>query len=221
MGETVMRGVVSQDAYVGVAEQGYPAVRMNPRGELIVPDWMTQLALDGRVFNISNVTIETVALGSTSFVDTDPFLLIDVPSGTTIIPLEVSLFQGGTVAGGIITVIITTDDGLRFSSGGTLITSINMRKDDPIASSVSAYVGDATAIVAAANVDADTLYVVRFQEDVTSPTTTEMCFWSARTHIPPVLIGPASLLVHAFAATTAPGLFWSVKWAEFATSVIT
>lgn len=214
-------GVVQQDAYAPSPEDTLKPVRLNPRGELVVPDWMTQLALDGRVFNISNLTIETVALGSTSFADTDPFILVDVPTGTTIIPLEVLLAQGGTVAGGVITVLITTDDGLRFSSGGTAVTPINLRKDDPITSATSAYVGDATAIVAAANVDADTIWAGLLDQDVTDPNSTENVIWTARNYIPPILIGPASLLIFAFAATTAPGLFWSVKWAEIPTVSVT
>lgn len=216
-----LRGVVQQDTYVATGEGNFMRARMNPRGELVVADWMTQLVLDGRVFNASNTTIETAVAGSTSFADTDPFLLLDVPSGTTAIPLEILLAQAGTVAGGVITILITTDDATRFSSGGTAVTPINMRKDDPNTSACSFYEGGSSAITASANTDADTLFATLLDQDVTDPNITENVVWTARKYIPPALIGPASLLVFAYASTTAPSLYWSVKWVEFSTSVVT
>ena len=69
-------------------EQGL--VRLNRRGELITPDWYQQLVADGRVFLASNAARETAeAIGTaTTWSDTDPALLLDVPDGKTAIPLE-------------------------------------------------------------------------------------------------------------------------------------
>lgn len=213
---------VSRHTSVPVVSDGAVAsARLNKRGEIVAQaDWMLQLVLEGRVYNASNLTIETAAVGSTSFADTDPFLLLDVPEGTTVIPLEVYLAQAGTVAANPVQVYLTTDDRVRFSSGGTSVTPINMRKDDVRGSAALFYVGDGTAITATANTDADTLMAALLDPDVTDPNSTENFLWSARNMIPPVLIGPAALLVHLVSATTAPGVLWTVKWAEWPTSDI-
>src|SRR3990167_887572 len=97
----VIRSNVAQASYGGQSEGGIFAPRLNKRAELVFADLYMQLVQDGRVFCTPNPTIETaVAMGGTSFADTTPAILIDIPSGTTMIPLEVRMDQGGTVAGG-------------------------------------------------------------------------------------------------------------------------
>ena len=224
----IVRSYVQQDTYSGVAEQGAVALRVNPRGELVTPDWFTQLVLDGRVFNASNAVQET----DEAFVETgrgtnnvNPSLLVDAPSGTTIIPLEVIIDFGntpGTSKDMVFT--INTDDTTRYSSGGAAITPINMRKDDPNTSGCSVYSGS-TQIVASANTDDDTIFCTMIEEEATPRTAVAglpLFFWTAKQYIPPVLIGPASLLVFVTAATTNDQeMNWSVKWAEISTAQIT
>ena len=68
---TDIRGIVQQDTYTSAGEQAFIGARANPRGELVTPDWMTQLVMDGRVYNVSNAARETaLAVGGTSFSDT-------------------------------------------------------------------------------------------------------------------------------------------------------
>ena len=55
-------GRVRQDSYTAQTEGSPHVARMNPRGEIVIPDWMTQLVLDGRVYNVSNEIQETAAL---------------------------------------------------------------------------------------------------------------------------------------------------------------
>ena len=65
----------------------------------VVSDRYDQAILDGRAFMVSNAARETaLAVGGTSFSDTAPAFILDVPSGTGIVPLEIDLRQGGTVA---------------------------------------------------------------------------------------------------------------------------
>ena len=88
-----IRGGVRQDSYDVQGEGRAHNVRMNPRGEIIVPDWVTQLVMDGRVYNISSAVQEAGdLLGETSpgTNNVNPSILVDVPSGTTIIPLELT-----------------------------------------------------------------------------------------------------------------------------------
>ena len=65
------------------------------------------------------------------------------------------LRQGGTVAGAVITVLMTLEDAIRYSSGGTSHTPQNMRFDEPNSSACSFYTG----ATAGANTDDITLFV--------------------------------------------------------------
>tara|TARA_Y100000310_G_scaffold343762_1_gene452908 strand:- start:3527 stop:4186 length:660 start_codon:yes stop_codon:yes gene_type:complete len=216
-----IRGVVQQDNYEAQAEGQFVGARANPRGELITPHWFTQLALDGRVYNISTSVQEAGdLLGETSpgANNVNPSILVDVPSGTTIIPLEFTVMPEGTGTTGDWTIIrMSTDDATRYSSGGAAITPINMRKDDPNTSSTSAYHGG-TQIVATANTDDDTFW---YGSVDTSIRVNQPNYWSALTSVPPILIGPAALLVFVQVSNVDEEVLWSLKWAEFSTSVIT
>ena len=224
MSEAIFRTFVQQDAYRVGAEGGAVAVRANPRGEVVVPDWYTQLALDGRVYNISTSVQETGdLLGETApgTNNVNPSILVDVPTGTTIIPIELTVMAEGTGTSGDWAVIrMSTDDGTRYSSGGASITPINMRKDDPNTSSVSAYHGG-TQVVASANTDDDTLWYSSYDQGAFGAAGNKVQSWSARNGVPPVLIGPAALLVYVKVNNVDEEVLWSLKWAEFSTTDIT
>ena len=214
-------GIVRQDSYASSPEDTYKPVRLNPRGEMIVPDWMTQLALDGRVFNSSTPVQETALNLNTTARGTDnisPAILLDVPAGTTVIPLEVIMAAiAGTAED--VTVTINTDDGTRFSTGGTSRSIVNARKDDP-GGSLCTFYTEPTAI---ANVDDDTIWAKLIDGgQIATPTTDNPAvFWSAKFFTPPILIGPASLLIFVTSTTDDHTWQYSVKWAEMPTTDIT
>ena len=197
---------------------------LSVRGEPLVTPWYQEWVNKGRVYGASNPTVGTaVALSGTSYVATTPALLLTVPVGTIVVPLHVRLFQGGTVAGGVITVIIAADTINRYSSGGTAHTPVNMRiggagaatnGTTPRASVCSFYSG-ATAAGVTTHIE---LAAAIITHDVaTTPFTPQTRFeWSpvANGEPAPMLVGPASLLVHSFAATTAPSWFYKVAWIE-------
>jgi len=209
-----------QNTYDAVGEGQPVLARGNRRGELVVPDWMTQLAIDGNVFNISHAVQETGDLcGETSpgSDNVNPSILVDVPSGTTIIPLEVLLGVEGTGTAGDWLCRISTDDGVRYSSGGGALTPVNMAKDDPSTSSTSAYSGS-TQIVASANTDDDTIWFRRIDQAALGDSgNMSLAHWSAKQFTPPILIGPASLLIYVIVGNVDNEVLFSVKWAEFDT----
>lgn len=216
-----MRAVVQQDSYSPQAENQFVGVRANPRGEIVTPDWFTQLVLDGRVYNISSSVQEAGdLLGETGpgSNNVNPSILVDIPSGTTIIPLELTVMPEGTGTTGDWPIVrMSTDDGTRYSSGGASITPLNMRKDDPNTSSTSAYQGG-TQIVASSNTDDDTIWYGSID---TSIRVNQPLYWSAKNNLAPCLIGPAALLVFVQVNNVDEEVLWSLKWAEFSTSDIT
>jgi len=214
---------VMQDSYHTTGEGTTGKIRLNPRGEIVVPDFFTQLALDGRVFNISNEVQEggaTALCGETApgTDNVNPSILVDVPTGTTIIPLEVMVMPEGTGTQGDWGIIrISTDDAVRYSSGGNALTPINMRKDDVRSSSCSCFDGS-SQITASANTDDDSIWMSSTDH---SARANDMQLWSAKQFTPPILIGPASLLVFIIVSNVDEEILFSVKWAEFATTDIT
>ncbi len=191
-------------------------------GSLVTMDWYTAMAIEGRVFNISNEVQEggATALCGETAPGTDninPSILVDIPAGVTIIPMEVMVMPEGTGTQGDWGVIrMNTDDAIRYSSGGNALTPINMRKDDTLASGCSAYDGS-TQIVASANTDDDIIWVSSTDH---SARANEAKIWTAKQFIPPVLVGPASLLVFIMVTTADEEILFSVKWVELASNTI-
>ena len=178
---------------------------------LVVSDRYDQAILDGRAFMVSNAARETaLAVGGTSFSDTAPAFILDVPSGTGVVPLEIDLRQGGTVAGGVITVLATLSDKVRRASSGTSHTPQNMRFDEPQTSGCSFYTGP----TAATNDDDISLFSGLYEHNLDGALTTSHVLWSARHSYAPYLVGPASLVVYTFAGSTQPSWFFTFKWAE-------
>ena len=178
---------------------------------LVVSDRYDQAILDGRAFMVSNAARETaLAVGGTSFSDTAPAFILDVPSGTGVVPLEIDLRQGGTVAGGMITVLATLSDKVRRASSGTSHTPQNMRFDEPQTSGCSFYTGP----TANTNDDDISLFSGLYEHNLDGALTTSHVLWSARHSYAPYLVGPASLVVYTFAGSTQPSWFFTFKWAE-------
>lgn len=217
---------VQQESYMTYGDGVQGEMRLNRRGEAVMPDPFTQLVADGRVFNTSNAVQETLedlsetARGSDNV---NPALLLDVPSGTTAIPLEIMLDIGVDGTDEDIAITVNTDDDVRYSSGGVAITPVNMRKDDPRSVKCKMYSGSST-ITASANTDDDTIDSARLPAEAL-PKSTETgepsYLWTAKKRIAPVLIGPASLLVFAVSATADQTYNWSVKWVEYDTTEMT
>ena len=192
--------------------------RANRRGELVVPEFFSELGLEGRAFACSNAAVQTaLATGGLSFSATAPAFSMDVPSGTVVVPTAISLRQGGTAAGGVITVLVTWDTALRYSSSGTALNSYNMRTDKPYNSAVTWYTG-ATTVAATNN---NLLYGAILKADVaTSPNLAELYVNLNQKNCQfPILVGPAAIVIFSFAATTQPSWFYNFQWIEFSKAV--
>ena len=208
-----LRVINRQNTYSGVGEDDWVAARGNPRGELISVDWYQQLVLDGRVYQINNAAIETATAATTSFATngTNPFIYVGVPSGTSIMPMEIRLTQGGSVANNAFTVLCAYEDAALYSTGGSAVDVQNERTDAPNTSGCVAYTG---ATVTAPS-DDRLLHGGIYSQNVDDPDhADESFFWSIRNSIAPVLVGPASLLIYAYVGATAPSLWFRVSWWE-------
>ena len=192
--------------------------RANRRGELVVPEHVFQMVSEGRAFCAANPTVGTaVAAGGLSFSATAPAFSVDVPAGTVLIPLAISLAQAGTVAGGPITVAMVIDQAIRYSSSGAAITSKPMRSDAPVAQNCTWY---SNATVAAAVTPITFWSALINQSVTTTANSTQSVYLTRYNSALPVLVGPASLIIYTYAATTQPSWLFNFTWAEYAKSVV-
>ena len=178
---------------------------------------IAELTNRGWVYDIAETTLDQVRLGTTSYATTTPMFLLNIAadSGLAAMPISFSLGQAGTVAGGPISVLMEKDNAARFGSGGNAtgsMKSLTMASGLPTGAS-------ALTLPTATDAAGMRMWGVIVGQDV-SPAegvSNELIWtWNGA---PDYLVTSATLgaswLVHAFAATTAPGLFWTAKVAIF------
>ena len=206
---------VRMDSYSVGAEGERVALRTNRRKELIVNDLYMALLADGRVFCASDADENDRVTGQTSYAATTPTFLLRVPSGTTAIPLWVSLGATGSVAGGDISILMSYDRVDRYGSAGTSEAIASMHTGRPVTVGSTLYSG----ATAAAATDARLLFASGELPAVagagTATRSDNTIFLAAmKDFFPPYLVGPSAWLIFTWAATTGPTYEWSVGWAE-------
>jgi hypothetical protein len=210
--------LVNQATQLLIPDGAIGAIKLSRSGALVSLPFINQCIAEGRGFQISNVAKQTaLATGGLSYSDTVPAFSLDVPTGLTMVPLKIMLNQGGTVAGGVITVIISHDTACRVASAGTAVVPSNLRSDAPAASNVTAFSTSPT--VGAGTAANRGIWAAILKHDVaTSPNSAEnkvdLDYFK---DMLPILVGPASLQIHTFAGTTQPSWFYRIAWVEFPT----
>ena len=187
-------------------------VRLNRRGELGVMDYRQLMKQAGQMFQVSNAAKQTaLAAGGTSYSDTAPAFNFDVPAGITMFPELIRLRQCGTVAGGVITYLVTWDNAVRLTSG-TQLTIRNVRSDAPYASGCTAY---ANPTIAALSQHNEVCGGIMAMDVATSPSLAGNML-ELTSEFLPILVGPASFQIYTFAGTTQPSWFYRIVWGEMA-----
>ena len=181
------------------------------RGAPVMADYLWRLGLEGRLFVASDGDQDDQVTGQTTIVNTTPTFLLSVPAGITAVPLFLNLSQTGTVAGGVIDVIIEIAAVDKYSTGGTLEGVFNIRTGQRnvnkclLRSGATAFAGYGVRLFGA-SIGQD---VSPAEGAVHGP------FW--KPELPYLLDGPASLAIFTQGATTGPTWYWSIGWAEFET----
>ena len=185
------------------------------------------LASEGMMYRFSGSTLDATATGATSFATTTPTFLMNVTAGTqyAVIPAEARLFQAGTVAGGAVTVLLEMDNADRYTSGGTAMTTQNVKTTGPaIPSGVAAYSTIGSAITATNAVGIRMGGYLLGQDVSPAEGAVNEIIWTpqAGTEVlaPTASLG-ASFLINTFAGTTGPTWFFSLKAAVVPLSWLT
>lgn len=196
-------------------------VAVTKRGEIINQPWYQSWMDKGRVYQDSPSTVGTgLTVATTTYAATTPVWMLDVAAGTTVIPLSLEARQVGTVAGGVIKVILSADRVNRYSSGGTAKTPVNLKigggnaATGPRASTSSVYTG-ATAAGVTSHIELFSSFLTMDVGASTLPGSLQTIFhWPDINEPLPQLVGPASLLWHTFAGTTNATWAYRFTWIE-------
>lgn len=209
------------------SRNNYRLAAGSPEGSLYTQDYLYALAREGRIFYATpGAAHNTVSTGAaqTSFSATAPDLTLEVPAGTTAIPLRFTAQQAGTVAGGAITALLAIQGAAERSSAGTAFANILSSRTDKLG------VANACTPYIAPTVSADTVGVGIMRTILTQSVTTgrtgsfigdiDYAFMTDM-NTPIFLVGPSALKFYSFAASTAPSWFFSIAWAEIPSTDLT
>ncbi len=201
------RILVAQDSLAAAGENTWTPQKGNKMGFPILMDFYTQMALEGRVFNITAGTISVPLVGDALIIDGAAEMAVNAVSGTTIIPVftNVSINLGtGTLheyAGKSVATV---------SSGGTAFVPLNLLSGGVAAVSTAA-VGAAGGVSVTAELATTTLRHWSWSQPIALGAYMSTYDWSPR--CPPVLVGPRCYYVQ-IAASAGPSYFASIDYIE-------
>ena len=210
-----------------VRELSYPAyeedeggkIRQNKRGELIVSDWKVQAALDGYAYNWAMLTPDTLLTGTVDYTNTIPGIAIEVPVGTTMLPVYFGLTTEDAIG---------TDNWLHigfdpadvFASGGLDGSAINNMKTDGPKSRITVAKNGDSAITASDPGTDERFVFCHVDPFALADDRGEHYIQEWKPRVSPVLVGPATFFAYIYSATTAKEYQYTMQWIEVPTASI-
>lgn len=172
-------------------------------------DELMSEAWEGKVFHVNNPTIGTGVTGQTSYAATlSTFTFRNTSANKIMVPLYAKLYQTGTVAGGIITIHVSTLETGQFTSG-TALTAYNNNQTKQDAPAVLAYHTATLPTFTTGNqrlVHTETVF-----QTVTAANNLPIVFPAPGF----VQVRPGGQLdIYTLAATTGPTWMFNIAWAE-------
>lgn len=214
--DKLIQGIVGLDRRQLEGQLMAPA--LTRQGSLITQDWILQQILEGRGFTTQIGDAATlVDFVETAYDEDQPQFALRVPSGVTVIPLELHIaLQDAPGTDNLIVLSTTTND---IGDGtSTALTASPLRAGGSVPEASlctpnSLYTGNATA---ATGLREFLRKVFPFADEAdTLPYEVE---WSIKRNATvPILIGPATLQAHIVATTDGPQGFLDFSWIELPT----
>lgn len=204
-----LRAFVQQDALQAGAEGSWMAVQASKRGELRVIDFISEMILEGRGYQVRAGTITTHLTGDVEITDTAAEMCADAATNYTIIPIYFSIHVealGGTVP------IIAAKSVATVSSAGTAFVPLPLYSGG-VAANTTARVQAAGAVTVTAELATTTLRHFSATLATADNTAWE---WNPG-HVPVVLNGPRCFYIQVAATTTGPNYYAHFDYLELPT----
>lgn len=202
------------------SEGAFVYARGTRDGSLVAIPWIQSLLLEGRVFfaNVGNAT--TAITLDASWANTDPDISLDVPSGTSIIPLRITVVFEAYGTAAVCETMALCSKTLGASSAGTVFIPINLNNRSANGSLCACYVGP--TVTSGYTTGGFELFRDCQQAAATQATEAGTPYkyeWSVgKDGFAPVLQGESSLQV--WATSQAATGYIQIIWAELPTSAI-
>ena len=215
-----LRAMVEQDSLSATSEGTFAAVKMNKLGFLVTVDFYTQMALEGRCYQVRAGTVTTPLTGDVAITDTDAEMCADAAAGTTIMPYEAMIGLDGMggdaleIAGKSVTVV---------SNVGTAFVPLPLLGGG-VAATSTARVDGAGVVQVPAELATNTLQHfhagAEFVQDSGTETLgmTNPYTWQPR--VPAPLAGARCFYIQIESATTGPLYFAHFDYIELPTANI-
>lgn len=211
-----MRLKVSQDSLGAGGEETWVAWKANKLGYAIVMDFYTQMAMEGRIFQVRAGSISAPLVGDQPLADTAAEIAVDAVLGTTIMPMSLMIginLGTGTLheygAKSVATV----------SSAGDAFVPLNLRSDGG-AAVTTARVDAAGGVTVTAELVTTTLEHWQYSNPLAIVTagggTQPLLIWEPKA--PPVLVGPRCFYVQITATGTGPSYYAHIDYIELPTA---
>lgn len=206
-------GKVSYESYANNQER---LMAGNSRGEgIVLPAYFNAVA-EGRMF-VANVGTATtpISFAKTAYDADQPQFVIDVPSGTTIMPISLKVVHE-TEAGTLNEVIWSVSDGILGAGTSTVVTPANARtqvsgvQPSSVCSLYSLYTGNSTA-------PSNGFEFARFSSPFVlsdgDPHNDHRYIWTAQGEgWAPMIQGTGALVCHIVGGTAPTGYLTAVWW---------
>lgn len=213
---------VRQDSLLSLGDGNTPPQALLRMGIAPMASKWDLFALQGRMFTAKQTTIGTAVAGSAqaagAIVLTAPTYRFTVPTGMTVFPRRLQI-AFATAAGTDNEIALIVSETASYTSGGTAITPLNWRTDNPRSTSVvNSYMAAGSAIVEAALTSVRALYQDIIPLAFAFATSYHLQYVVDKyfDDLHPI-VGPASVLMFAVGATTTPTIYFSMDWAEVPT----
>jgi len=212
------QGQVGQRSPRVETEGVHADIKLNRRGELCICDWYTQMALEGRVFQVKAGTITTPLIGDILITDTKAEMACEAPLGMTMIPVyaHIATRDGISASDGTLHEYAAKSVGLAVTTHGTAFIPLPLKMGG-VASHCVASTGQTGGVVVAAEGPTTT----RCHWHVANPVAmgagheTTSFMWQPR--VPPVCAGIATFYIQVAAATHGPDYYASFDFIELPT----
>ncbi|MFA5377153.1 MAG: hypothetical protein WC455_15485 [Dehalococcoidia bacterium] len=215
-----VKALVKQSSVARGTEGNFEYIRAINDGSLVTVPWIQSLALEGRIFTANFGSATSPATLDASYAATDPDVSMDIPSGTSIIPLKVAVhFEAyGTIA--VCETYTVCSKTLAAKSAGTQVVPANYNTGSAIGSSCLFYT--APTVTDPNTTGSFELFRFLQQNAITqavNESTDYQFTWSiGDVGFAPVLKGPSSMTTWA-TSQAATGYIYYV-WAEFPSSYL-
>lgn len=192
----------------------YTTVAATPDGSLQVVDLIRTLGLQGLVFGINYGQGTTFVSAKTSLTATEPDMVLDVPNGTTIIPLQINL-SFATMAGTANHFFVQIGHGTVGSGTSTVATAGPTAFGSGFQSKCvgfQAYSGAGTA-------PATPIEIFSLDDPTAATGSVPLSFqWTPPSFLP--LVGPATIAGYGASTTSAITFKAQIIWAELPSAYV-